>query len=394
MRKSVLLCLTALFTLAGCNSGDPSGLPMKRADAVKKVKALGKDSGFMIDYSYQDDTGLYDLVAGMLGNEYWLYRSDRSGVALKLDDEACHAFAVSENKYVYAASYEKEQFDNFFSSNVLFKAYNMDGVKYSKSESVTIANRTCTYYTFTYEVLSGHAFDYRIAIDDEYGIALALEATSAGATAENSVAMRAKAFQIGGEIKVPELVVPEEQHEGNPEEEILVGEMPKGKQIHFTSGIDDNLATYYIERFDDDVYINYTRNSTNQVTGYFVEAYQGGYRVHTKNYPSGSWQVLESFEDASTLYEAFNHLSGYIGSALSSMFNLSIIDAGSQNLGETTVNGMAAIHYELEHEHDYLSKDYKMFLKNQSKDADYWCYEVKQIVDIEAFTDSIYVSID
>ena len=350
MKKALVLAIFATLSLTACGGQKEStrGLPMTRKEGARRLRQTGETDGFKIEFSYQNGEEAAQVEASMKGNISW-YTKGAEGIALEKAEKYYHVFLSDGKGYDYAVSYKQDVFESFFASgSALYLAHQLDDVKFTKGEAATILERECTYYTFSYDAGAG-AMDYKVAIDNEFGITLKIECDNQGALLK----FDATKFQIGGDIEVPELPEVEDIVDANDQADTKI-QVPNKVHIELKCGT-ETPWTYTIEVVDDEIYV--LDASIN--TQYYATKEGKKFVVKEKNLSAEDPQWADTTITADDVYGVLSWLS------CGNIFDMGELYNASKK-GQTTYNGYPCTWYKSRSYNLYLSSQYKMFIFMES----------------------------
>ena len=378
MKKLMLLAVSSFMVLTGCTSSNPDGvakgLPMKKSEAIQKVRNFGHDTGYLIDFDFHSGSDEGQIATGMKGDICWTILNEHEGIALKNEENYFHVFIYDEAKYEYQFSYTSDVFDTWYAAgSMLFQCYDMN-VTYKKGEEVTILDRVCTNYSFEYELVKGHKYSYVVALDNELGISLNIECKDLQADVKNTISYTATSFKAGEEVQAPVLPNVEEPVIFNDDPDLTKNEIPNKLHIDLRKGEELNG---FIEVVDDEMLVDY--RWANDIHKQFWIT-KGNGKVVTKMRDikeDGAWEEFYTgtAKDSEAFEAALANLAGAADSCFVDMFRMGELEKASRQ-GNTMVNGMPAIVYKNASGTFYLSAEYKMFLKAEYSANSDWNYEV------------------
>ena len=228
MNKSlILLPVLSLLTLTGCNSGGGSGddssndstsqssgggnLPYNKEQASNKLRDLGEEQGFQIEYhAFDEDTeDVIDYTFGMKDEFVWYYINEDQTV-LKLDS--------SNTLYEYTntgedGAYElvtipdsADDYDQLIDGyTMMFFLANDYSNGYTKVRDLTFVGRSASEYHYSVAYAGVASLSMTAIIDKDTGITLYWDATGDNYVEgeHGSATFEVTSFKVGSQVALP-----------------------------------------------------------------------------------------------------------------------------------------------------------------------------------------------
>ena len=387
MKKLAFIAVSSLMVLTGCTPGAAKGLPMTRAEAVQKVRTFGNNTGYLITYDLADaENGEFEVQTGMKDEISWTVRNGTDGIALQHQEDLYHLFVLTGNGPEYEGSYDRDVYETWYTAgNLMFQAYDMDAT-YAKGDEVTILDRACTYHSFQFTLLESYTYDYKVALDNELGIALEIKCTSADATKGDQITFKAKSFLTGDDVVAPKLPVVDNPiiiNDNQPD--LTKKELPNKLHIDIKQG---QYMTGYVEVVDGQMLIGYQWEGSFNYK-YFAYKNADGMQLFEKDVDGelGWVDYIIGEMQLNDLFDVLAALAGRIGSCYTNLFDVTILDRATK-MGNAMVNGNRTTVYKTNDAKCYLSNEYKMFLKIEYDENSDWNFEVTNYYAIEELSDT------
>lgn len=407
MKRIALLVFagTASLMLFGCKekkkapvigrdtSNADKTLRISKADSLKKMRQLANDSGYRIQYDLRMGLEKEEVDAKAFHEAACFQRKDGSGIALNHADPYYHVYLKDAEKeaFDYLMSFKSDVYDQWYGEgSMMFYAHNLN-LSYVESSSATFLDRACTVYTFEYDYAVKEKKPYTLYLDNELGITLKIECTKADAAEEETIAVEAKLFEIGGDVEMPDLPAPaeivdgdakmkEEWHDVIPEKisfSCYHGVLNEDYPEYEHTEIIGNDALFYRQNRDGERAFFYKWDGSHYQAYYRDYADEGGWEK--KDLPINS-AIVGKNETPIQMCLSFN-AGGIDPFQLSNLYN-------TRMTGYDSVLGLLCSIYETNEGYRYfLNEENSLILKIESKDA----YRF-EIIDfsyaIEGFLDS------
>ncbi len=241
---AIALVLVLSMLLTGCGlahigdkiEGGDDSLPIGMEESQRKVSDLGTRTGYQITFSFddgEDSSGTYTV--GKKGDKIWCLEEDEygfSGYGMVKDGTQYHYYNVEEDgEFTYSATIQDS--DSYYGSYAfeastyywMYYGHSFDG-SLTKLGSTTVAGRAATEYEFNMGAMLGFIgslsglkdFKYKVAVDNELGITLKLEAEIKTTEEKESMSYTVTSFKTGNNVTVPNFPAPTPGNENDGEE--------------------------------------------------------------------------------------------------------------------------------------------------------------------------------